>query len=79
MRTLSFRVLIVALLVLAFIAGISTAFADPFDDALAAYDRQEYGKAFQLMRPLKPCYCEMSDVTMRNARRSWFKGSISWT
>jgi len=52
MRAISFRGLTVALFVLAFIADIGFAFAGPFEDALAAYDRQEYGTALQLMRPL---------------------------
>jgi hypothetical protein len=39
MRALILRGLIVALLVSGFTAGIRIAFAGPFEDALAAYDR----------------------------------------
>ena len=52
MRTLSLRRLALALLVSGCTADITTAFAGPFEDALAAYDRHEYGTALQLMRPL---------------------------
>jgi uncharacterized protein len=52
MRSLTPRVLVVALSLFDCTAGIAIAFAGPFQDALAAYDRNEYGAALQLMRPL---------------------------
>ena len=52
MRLLTLCVLVVALPLFECMAGVTTAFAGPFEDALAAYDRHEYGTALQLMRPL---------------------------
>jgi TPR repeat protein len=52
MRSLTLPGLALALLVSGYTAGIATSFAGPFEDALAAYSRHEYGAALQLMRPL---------------------------
>ena len=52
MRLLILCVLVVALPLFECTAGVAIAFAGPFEDALAAYDRHEYGTALQLMRPL---------------------------
>ena len=52
MRLLTLCVLVVALPLFECTADITIAFAGPFEDALAAYDRHEYGTALQLMRPL---------------------------
>jgi TPR repeat protein len=52
MRSLTNSGSILALLVLGYMAGYTIAVAGPFDDALAAYNRREYGTALQLMRPL---------------------------
>jgi TPR repeat protein len=52
MRSLILRGSVLALLVSGYTAGITNAFAGPFEDALAAYSRAEYATALQLMRPL---------------------------
>ena len=52
MRLLTLCLLVVALPLFECTAGVTIAFAGPFEDALAAYDRHEYGTALQLMRPL---------------------------
>jgi uncharacterized protein len=52
MNSVAVRGSVIAMLVLGFVSHIAVAFAGPFEDALAAYERQEYGTAFQLMRPL---------------------------
>jgi len=52
MRSLILRGLVFALLVSGYTAGTTMAFAGPFEDAITAYDRHEYGTALQLMRPL---------------------------
>ena len=43
---------IITLVAVLFYATISSAFAGPFDDALAAYKNHEWAKAFELLKPL---------------------------
>jgi hypothetical protein len=43
---------VLALWVSVYIKSVSVAFAGPFEDALAACDRREYGAALQLMWPM---------------------------
>jgi TPR repeat protein len=62
MRSLILRGLVLALLVSGYTAGATIAFAGPFEDAIAAYDRHEYGTALQLMRPL----AEQGDADAQN-------------
>lgn len=52
MNSVAVRGSVIAMLVLGFVSHIAVAFAGPFEDALAAYERHEYETALQLMRPL---------------------------
>jgi hypothetical protein len=52
MHTQILRRLIISTLALSFTLGIGVAFADPFDDSIAAYDRGDYASAVRLFRPL---------------------------
>ena len=52
MRKNIFGRLIIALLALSIIVSNGVAFADPFEDSLAAYDRGDYATAVRLLRPL---------------------------
>ena len=52
MNSVAVRGSVIAMLVLVFVSHIAVAFAGPFEDALAAYERREYGNAVQLMDPL---------------------------
>jgi uncharacterized protein len=84
MRSLPLRGSVLALSVSVYTAGIATAFADPFDDALAAYNRHEYGTSLQLMRPL----AEQENVEAQNGMGALyyhgygvtqdFKKAIKW-
>jgi TPR repeat protein len=51
------------ILALGFMASSGVAFADPFDDAIAAYDRGDYATAVRLCRPL----AEQGDAQAQNA------------
>lgn len=55
--------LMMALLALGFAANSGVAFADAFDDAIAAYDRGDYPTAVRLVRPL----AEQGDAQAQNA------------
>ena len=52
MRTNILRRLMITLLTLSFIVGSGIAFADEFEDSIAAYDRGDYPTAVRLLRPL---------------------------
>ena len=48
MSSVAVRGSVIAMLVLGFVSHIAVAFAGPFEDALAAYERHEYGTALNL-------------------------------
>ena len=52
MRTNILRRLMITLLILSFVVSSGVAFADQFEDSIAAYDRGDYATAVRLMRPL---------------------------
>lgn len=52
MRTTIFGRFIIVLFSLSIIVSNGVAFADQFDDSLAAYDRGDYATAVRLLRPL---------------------------
>jgi TPR repeat protein len=52
MRTNILRRLMITLLILSFIVSSGIAFADQFEDSIAAYDRGDYATAVRLLRPL---------------------------
>ena len=52
MRTHILRRLMMTLLTLSFIVSGAVAFADQFEDSIAAYDRGDYATAVRLLRPL---------------------------
>ncbi len=61
MRNNNLRALMIAMLALA--VSIGVAFADPFDDSIAAYDRGDYPTAIRLLRPL----AEQGNAQAQNA------------
>jgi uncharacterized protein len=52
MRTNILRRLMITLLTLSFVVSSGVAFADQFEDSIAAYGRGDYATAVRLMRPL---------------------------
>lgn len=72
MRSLILRGLVFALLVSGYTAGTTMAFAGPFEDAIAAYNRHEYGTALRLMRPL----AEQGNADAQNGMGALYY--ISW-
>lgn len=63
MFTLVLRGLMIATLVLSCSVRGGVAFADPFDDSIAAYDRGDYATAVRLIRPL----AEQGNAQAQNA------------
>ena len=63
MNAQAFRRLMIAALTLCSIEIASTAFAGPFEDLMAAYDRGDYATTLQLLRPL----VERGDAQAQNS------------
>ena len=63
MNAQAFRRLMIAALTLCSIEIASTAFAGPFEDSMAAYDRGDYATTLQLLRPL----VERGDAQAQNS------------
>ncbi|MGA7387840.1 MAG: sel1 repeat family protein, partial [Pseudolabrys sp.] len=63
MRNKISRSLIIATLTLSFIEIRDVAFAGPFEDSMAAYDRGDYATMLQLLRPL----AERGDAQAQNS------------
>jgi uncharacterized protein len=84
MHTQILRSLIISTLALSFTLGIGVAFADPFDDSIAAYDRGDYASAVRLFRLL----AEQGNAQAQNALGAMyyngkgvakdFKEAVNW-
>jgi len=84
MRTNILRRLTIALFTVSFIVSSGVAFADQFEDSIAAYDRGDYATAVRLLRPL----AEQGNAQAQNALGAMyyngkgvvqdFKDAVKW-
>ena len=66
---------LITLLSVLFLAAIAPAFAGPFDDGMAAYKKGDWGKAFEILKPIAEAENSQSAVAQERIAHLYERGN----